>query len=80
MKILLGLLILYPIISIVVTLLYTFECKSIEDTFFSSIIKSKETNYFGKIILIIFILPFLIIEQIGNGIIFLCTWHPNKKK
>ena len=80
MIILSGLLIVYVIISIIVTLVYVFTCKSIQNTFFSSIIKSEETNYFGKIILIILTFPFLIIEKIGYGIVFLCTWHPSKKK
>lgn len=79
MTILFVSIIVYITISIVTSIIFTSDGPYLQDYILLEVIKWKEVNIFGKICLLILMLPMIIFEYIAYGITFLCTWHPSKK-
>ena len=69
----------YITISVVTSIMFASDGPCLQDYILLEVIKWKEVNLFGKICLLILMLPMIIFEYMTYGIIALCTWHPRKK-
>ena len=77
----LKILMLYMVISLVILLLLlSMPIPPASDFFISDIWHWEEINLFGKIILIICLIPIDIFLLFVYLTITICTWHPSKKK
>jgi len=80
MSIFTAILALYIIVSMIVMIIISSSMPDIEHTFIQNILRWNNLNLFGKIVLIICIIPMDTIVISIYSIIFIFTWHPRKKK